>query len=465
MPELLQQIFSDVWSIALAIFLLGCSVFVHELGHFLAARRRGLKVDRFSIGFGPKIFGWTRGGVEYRVSWIPLGGYVALPQLADMSGIEGPVSDEAKAAPTAPMSYSSKMIVLVMGATFNVLFAFALASVLWAITLPVGAEETSTRIGYISPTVRLPDGRVVPSPALEAGLQIGDTVKEIDGERVADWSDLVQTVLMGGHRSEDGRREATFLIERNGKLMEMVIHPELAGSEGVRRIGIAAYYDLLVGEPPENAALVSLGLKPGDTLVAVNGQQVVNHQTLFDILEARRTEALSFSVSRDGKILNLPVPPRANQKENADLARGFTSLETMVRVNPFAQIANIVRKTFQTLASLLNPGSDVGLSKMSGPVGIIDIFHQVARTNNFRAVLWLVILVNVNLAVMNLLPIPVLDGGHMLFATIGKIRGRNLPANFLAAAQSLFVLLLFSTIIYVSFFYFRRIVRRNSDPT
>jgi regulator of sigma E protease len=114
--------------------------------------------------------------------------------------------------------------------------------------------------------------------------------------------------------------------------------------------------------------------------------------------------------------------------------------------------------TFRTLGSLINPQSDIGLSKVAGPVGIVRIFHSAAEAG-IRAVLMFTILVNINLAIFNLLPIPVLDGGQMLFATIARLRGRALPANFIMATQSTFILLLFSMIIYVSFFDVRRVVR------
>jgi len=119
--------------------------------------------------------------------------------------------------------------------------------------------------------------------------------------------------------------------------------------------------------------------------------------------------------------------------------------------------------TFRTLGSLINPQSDIGLSKLSGPVGIVRVFHLAAQAD-LRLVLWFTILVNINLAIFNLLPIPVLDGGHMLFATLGKLRGRALPPNFVMTTQSLFMVLLFSMIIYVSFFDVRRLVRDNSAP-
>ena len=124
----LGELATSVRGIVLLALFFGGSIFVHELGHFLAARKRGLKIERFSIGFGPRLFGWTgKDGVDYRVSIIPLGGYVALPQLADMEGIEGASSEEAEKLPK--ISYADKMIVSVMGAVFNVIFAFVLALV------------------------------------------------------------------------------------------------------------------------------------------------------------------------------------------------------------------------------------------------------------------------------------------------------------------------------------------------
>ncbi len=114
--------------------------------------------------------------------------------------------------------------------------------------------------------------------------------------------------------------------------------------------------------------------------------------------------------------------------------------------------------TIRTLSSLINPQSDIGISKLSGPVGIIRVFHLAAQAD-IRLVLWFTILVNINLAIFNLLPIPVLDGGHMMFATIGKLRGRALPTNFILTTQSVFMVLLFSMILYVTVFDVRRIVR------
>ena len=174
--DFLHTLLSNIWSIFLVVLFFGGSIFVHELGHFLAARRRGVHVERFSIGFGPKIFSWRgKDGVEYRISWLPLGGYVALPQLADLRGIEGDSEVELEKLP--PITYSTKMIVFAAGAAFNVIFAFALASIIWFIGQPMSSEMATTRIGYVSATLDLSDGSKTPSPASQAGSRISAAIK------------------------------------------------------------------------------------------------------------------------------------------------------------------------------------------------------------------------------------------------------------------------------------------------
>jgi regulator of sigma E protease len=243
--DLFHSIISNLGSIALVVFFFGGSIFVHELGHFWAARRRGVHVERFSIGFGPKIVSWRgQDGVEYRLSWLPIGGYVALPQLADMGVIEGENTTDTKALP--PISYSTKIIVFAAGAAMNLVFALVLASVIWLIGEPLSSDMATTRIGYVSPTIELSDGTKVPSPASQAGLQIGDAVRAIDGVRVTDWSSLMQTLITSSGRDEYDQPMAVFTIERGGRELEIVLFPRLAGDEKYRRVGISPGYELIV---------------------------------------------------------------------------------------------------------------------------------------------------------------------------------------------------------------------------
>ncbi|GAB5558902.1 MAG: sigma E protease regulator RseP [Synoicihabitans sp.] len=460
--DLLPALFSNIWTIFLVVLFFGGSIFVHELGHFLAARRRGVHVSRFSIGFGPKMFGWTgKDGVEYRVSWLPLGGYVALPQLADMPAIEGEEDSETASLP--PVSYSTRMLVFVAGATFNLIFAFLLATVIWLVGQPTTSDQATTRIGYVVDELTTASGETVTSPAREAGLQIGDTIREIDGSRIDDWQDLLQTLVTSAGRTEDGRRYNVFTIERDGELREITIYPQLAGDEEIRKVGIIAAYELIVHEVAEDSDGARLGLQPGDRLIAMDDTRILNIQTYADHLGANKDREIVMHIERGEEQVALTLPARPDVEQPAELGLGLTTDSKLVYPTPFKQFGDHVGMTFRTLGSLINPQSDIGISKLSGPVGIIRVFHMAAQAD-IRLVLWFTILVNINLAIFNLLPIPVLDGGHMLFATIGKLRGRALPTNFIMTTQSVFMMMLLTMILYVSFFDVKRIIRDDSPP-
>ena len=460
--EIFSNLFGNLWSVFTIVLFFGGSIFVHELGHFLAARRRGVKVSRFSIGMGPAI--WSRvgkDGVEYRLAWIPIGGYVLLPQLADMPAIEGEAPDTG---PLPPVSYTSKIIVFAAGAFFNVLFAFVLASILWLIGQPTSEELATTRIGYIAKTINLGDGTAVTSPAVEAGLQTGDIIRALDGTKVADWPQLLQTLVTSAGMAEDGRRKTIFSIERNGQLKDISVYPQLSGEDRVRKVGILAAYTPIVATVPEKSLAKTIGLEVGDQLKALNGAPLLNLLTLLDVLQAKGPESFTLTVQRGDRSLDLVVPAERPKDTTGLLGAGYRTNFGLVHTNPFAQLSTQVSMTFRVLWSLIEPHSDIGFNKLSGPVGIGKIYWDAAQAG-IRYVLWIAILVNVNLAIFNLLPIPVLDGGHMLFATIGKIRGKALPGNFISAAQSVFIVLLFGMILYVSVFDVRRIMRDSRADT
>ncbi|HKB88984.1 MAG TPA: RIP metalloprotease RseP, partial [Opitutaceae bacterium] len=442
--DLFQTLLSNIWAVFLVILFFGGSIFVHELGHFLAARRRGVHVDRFSIGFGPKIVSWVRNGVEYRLSWLPLGGYVALPQLADLRGIEGDATTDVEKLP--PVSYTTKLIVFVAGAAFNVLFAFLLACIIWVVGTPTNEEMASTRIGYISSTFEMPDGSKVTSPAAEAGLKIGDVLVAIDGRKVHDWMEVREQLQIGSGRSTDGKREVVFSIERDGKPMQITAYPILMGDEKIRRVGIDAGYQASVYQVEPGSLGEKSGFKAGDKLSEVDGIPLLNLFTLYDHLKGSAARPVEIKVLRESKPLTLTIPARPEAKDPTELGIRYSMGNTLIHPQPLAQLADQAAMTFRVIGSLLSPHSDIGLSKLSGPVGIARLFHTAAQLD-FRFALGLAILLNVNLAIFNLLPIPVLDGGQIVFATISRLRRRTLPLNFIAATQSVFMVLLFSLIL------------------
>jgi regulator of sigma E protease len=488
----------DIAFLFVALFALGFTIFIHELGHFLAARKRGLIITRFSIGFGPKLFGWNRNGVDYRLSAIPFGGYVALPQLSDMGRIEGNEHREKSEELTNPenahkawddyededsenlpkepipkISYSDKMIVSVMGAVFNVLLAFALSSILWFFGYDVTDAQLTTKIGYVAESVErwnplVEEGEEVTSPAKKAGLIPGDEILAVDGSPVDNFMDIQNRIITGKQQTAQGRRLLNLTILRNGQERKVEVYPEVWGKEEIRVIGIGPKETFFIGELTPGMPAEKAGLQVGDQPVAINGEKIHSFAQLVSMLDqADLNQTLALTVKKGGergteRIFNL-LP-----EEKEILVSGIPSIRRLIGFrpdfkiittypNPLTLIYSRVKDMYLTLSGLVSPASDVKLRNMSGPVGIVNHLSMFAKIG-FKKLLWFVVFINVNLAILNLLPIPVLDGGHMLFATIEKLRGQPLPLAFLEKAQILFVALLFSFMLYVTFFDVQRIL-------
>jgi regulator of sigma E protease len=457
--DLLHTLLSNTWSIFLIIFFFGGSIFVHELGHYLAARRRGVHVEVFSIGMGPPMVSWTAAdGTRYQIAWFPLGGFVLLPQIADLGSLEG--ESKVDAAKLPPVTYTTKLLVFVAGAAFNVLFAFVLACIIWVAGQPENIESVSTTIGYVAKTLDLPDGTKVASPALVGGLHVGDVVRAIDGHPIADWDELNDTLVMGSGHDVNGSRTTVFTIDRAGKPMQVTLHPMLSGDEKFRRVGIQPGYELNVHSVEAGSAAARAGLAAGDRVESINGTPVINLAALGDELAAMPARESRLGILRDGKPAAVVIPAGVGIAQLGDIE--FSMGYRVTHPSPFAQIRVPFVMTIRTVWGLINPRSDIGLSKVSGPLGIVHNFHMAAEAG-LRTVLRLTILINVNLAILNLLPIPVLDGGQIVFATIGRLRGRSLPVNFVVTTQSIFVVLLFSLVVYISIFDVRRWSRDNRD--
>ena len=452
----------NIFYIALAFFALGFSIFIHELGHFIAAKKRGLKADRFSIGFGPRLFGWHRNGTDFRLSLIPLGGYVSLPQLADMGRLEGGEGDEGEKLP--PISYADKVIVAVMGAVFNMIFAFALSLVLWG----VGREVIkSTTIGYVAEQVVNADQEVVPGPAYAAGIRKGDEIISIDGDKIRDWWHFQNNLVTGVGREKDGaeRPMVELGVLRDGELMEFTVYPELQkiATDEMRYIGVAPETDEnsapIVMRLEEGMPAVEAGLEPLDRLIKLDGQDIVSGAFLSMYLAKNGDNTIQVTIDRDDEELVIPIKPKIKPGEDSPrfgFAYDFDYKTEIDHVNPAEQIVIFAATMKRTLYALVHKDSNVAVKNMSGPAGIVHGLTRMAEIG-FIDLLWMLALINVNLAIFNLLPIPVLDGGHILFATISKVIGRPLPRRLMENVQGAFMVLLLGFVIYVSFFDINRI--------
>ena len=489
---------SDFAFILVALFALGFTIFIHELGHFLAARQRGLIITRFSIGFGPKLFGWVKDGVEYRISMFPFGGYVALPQLADMGRLEGEnensdnprlaalkedIDDDEKDGDKEDgkndgklpkISYADKMVVSVMGAVFNILLAFVLSCILWFFGYERTDGELTTKIGYISDTVErwnpiVEKGEKVTSPAKKAGLILGDQILAVDGSPVEDFMDIQSRIVTGKlvTNEEKSRRLTRLSILRGEENMEVEVFPEIFSNEEIRTIGIGPKQTFFIKELQPDMPAIKAGLQAGDQILSVDGIKIFSFIHLVDYLsDLEDGQEIALTVRKGGEsgleqTYNLlPIEKEIRQGNTMSKRKliGFTpAFKTITTYpNPLILISSRIKDMYHTLTGLVSVQSDVKLRNMSGPVGIVDNLSYFASIG-FKKLLWFIVFINVNLAILNLLPIPVLDGGHMVFATIEKIRGKPLPIAFLERSQMIFVVLLFSFMLYVTVFDFQRL--------
>lgn len=446
----------NFWYIFIALFCLGFSIFIHELGHFIAAKKRGLIADRFSIGFGPRICGWNWKGTDFRISLLPLGGYVSLPQLADMGRLEGGDKEED---PLPPISYTDKMIVAVMGAVFNIILAFFISLVLWYVGRDI---IKSTQVDIVAEEIVNSDEQVVPGPAFVAGIQVGDEIQRIDGQQVGDWMQLMNAVMTSTGRSADGRPQVEIEFLRNGETQSAIAYPELISSEAIRALGLQPDSNLVVTQVQRDMPAAAAGMKIGDIPIALNGEAIESSAFLQLFLKNHQGGSVDVTVLRDGEEITLPIEPViAKGEDRLRFGFGYYYDAKKVRVhrNPVEQLGIMANTMRMTLYALVHKGSDVKVRNMSGPVGIVDGLSTMARYG-WVDLIWFLALINVNLALFNLLPIPVLDGGHMMFATISKVSGRKLPRKLMENVQGAFVLLLLGFVVYVSFFDVSRITER-----
>ncbi|NBD38613.1 MAG: RIP metalloprotease RseP [Verrucomicrobia bacterium] len=462
---MLLRILSDPFAILLVVLFFGASIFVHEWGHYLAARWRGLRIERFSIGFGPKLFGWKdKRGVDWRVSLFPLGGYVALPQMADMRGIEG--ENEAPREALPRLSYTDKMTVAGAGALFNILFALLLGTVLWVTGLPVSAQSESTTIGYTVDSMTDAEGMERQGPAVRAGLQPGDVIVAVDGEEVSDWEDIVYAVTTGTGRSSNGNPKTELTIRRDGERREVTLFPVLDEHEGIRRIGIAPANPLKVGAVMEHSPAEDAGLQAGDRILAANGEPLYHTSALSELIRENPDSALKLAVQRGEEKRSVSVQPEeVVYTEGGDktpmIGVRWEQVTSLRHIDPFTQVADAFTLTLNVLGALVHPRSDIGISNLSGPVGIGYTLYVISQIGILE-VLSIVVLINVNLAILNLLPIPVLDGGHMAFATVERLRGRPVSPRIIASAQGAFMLFFLAVFVYVTFFDVGRVARNES---
>ena len=418
-------------------FLIGLAtlIFVHELGHFLIARKCGVTVEKFSIGFGPKIIGFTSGGTEYLIAAIPLGGYVKMK--GEDPGEELPDTQGSFSA----ASVYQRLAIAFGGPLFNILFALTI----YVCVYMVGIPTSGTDIGKVHDN----------SPALAAGLQTGDRIIEVDGEKVLYWSQLLKIV----HNAPGKKME--FVIERDSKTFFTIpITPnakEVANlfgdKESVGLIGIEMLQRRISiikeGSPADKA-----GFKVGDDIITIDDIEIRAGSDLKTAANKPGQE-LTFNVLRDGQQQIVKVTPELKTRidlKGKDVAYGYigfgiSGVMVTEQYSFLGAIGRGLEETWEwtyvigTSIKKLITGS-ISAKNIGGPIQIFQAYGDHAEQGLMDFIL-LTALLSINLGLLNLLPIPVLDGGHILFFLIEIVKGKPISeSNRERAAQvGLFMLL------------------------
>jgi regulator of sigma E protease len=415
-------------TIGALIVVLGVLIFVHELGHFIAAKAVDIAVLRFSLGFGPLTpLRFRRGETEYCVSWVPLGGYVKMAGLED-EGAAGALEGPREEAPVPPeRTFDAKplwarIVVISAGVVMNVLFAVAVHA---GLALGYGvARESTPVVGEISAVALPPGARSL------AGLRPGDRIVRINGDSITGWADLIDKVTTGPG--------AALRFEVAGRAEPLAVDIPVRDQEGRAKLAeaLVLWHEPVVGDVVPGHPAAAAGLQRGDRILRINGDTVRAWERLVAVLESSAGEHLRFEVQRGASVVPLTITP-----ESVAVARDSGRVRTvgkigagrnvpLVRYGPIGALGMGARMAAEdvvrvvTTLKLLVTGQ-VSPKTLGGPILIGQISGEAARLGA-AVFLGFMALMSVNLAVLNILPIPVLDGGHLLFLLVEGVRRRPL---------------------------------------
>lgn len=428
------------------VVAIGVLVIIHEFGHFWVARRVGIKVLRFSVGFGRPL--WSRvgrDGTEYAIAGIPLGGYVKM-----LDEREGEVKEEQKRQAFNRKPIWARNLVVVAGPLFNFLFAIL---AYWAIFV-IGSTELRPVIGKVI------DG----TPAAMAGFQRGDQVQAIGGEATSSWDDVLMELLDKGVgsgqlavqvKTENGREVIRYLnLQKIGPIGK---NPDVLATLGVRpwlpRI------EPKVSQVLPDSAAAAAGIEAGTTIVSVNGHHIDTWQDLVRYVQARPGEKTTFTIDKGGQPRQVAVTLGSQKADNGTMigVLGVTpvvpkedieSLSHTVKYGPIQAIGHSLHQTWEASSLTVKMlwrmiVGEASMKNLSGPINIAQ-YAGVSASLGVTPFLKFLAIVSISLGVLNLLPVPVLDGGHLLYNSIEWVQGRPLSDRAQGIGQQIGLVLLVS---------------------
>lgn len=394
--------------------VLGIMILVHEFGHYAAAKLFGVRVDVFSIGFGKRLIGFRRGDTDYRISALPLGGYVK------MSG-ENPL-EARSGAPEEFMSHPrwQRFFIAIAGPAMNILLAVGLLTGVYMVHYehPAYLDQPAV-IGWVLDN----------SPAAKADIKAGDRIVRIDGVQNPTWEDVLLKVVI------DTNQPLDVAVQRDSQILEKQVRPERVPNEPeqYRTIGWVQDEPITVTQLDPNMPAAKAGIRVGDQIVGINGTPVRSLFSVIHYLQQAGDKPVEISAIRGGEELKFQTRPIMTEENGQKRYRlGFQSEPVHVDKLPFAQALNRSieenKKYSVLIVELVQKmlRRETSIKQMEGPIGIARASGQAVRQPGWTPLLSLMAGISLNLGIFNLLPIPILDGGMILMLIIESIIRRDI---------------------------------------
>ena len=401
-------------SVAAVAVVLGFMILIHEFGHFAVAKLLGVRVEQFAIGFGKRLIGFRKGDTDYRINLLPLGGYVK------MSG-ENPM-DERTGDPAEFMSHSRfhRFLIAIAGPTMNILLAIFLLTTVYMVhyEYPVFLDKPAVIQGVKHD-----------SAAAQAGLQPGDRIVKVDNIENPTWEQLQPRVWLSAHQP------LTVTVQRGTQVFQKTIVPQAVTTSEVGSAGWYPEEPVVVGRVETDTPAAKAGIKEGDRIVALDGQNLPSIESMIERLQETKDKPVDLTVIRGAETLSFNLKPALSKTEDPKEQRyrlGFLNKsETKVTTLPFAQALSLSleqNKKYSLLilelAKKLVQGK-VSPRMVSGPIGIAQDAGYAAQQKGWTPLMELTAGISLNLGIFNLLPIPILDGGVILFLLIEGLMRRD----------------------------------------
>ncbi len=398
------------------IVVLGVMILVHEFGHYAAAKLLGVRVEQFAIGFGKRLIGFRRGGTDYRINALPLGGYVKMAGESPLEGRTG-APDEFQSHPRW-----HRFLIALAGPFMNMVLAVGLLTGVYMMHYahPAYLDQPAV-VGYVVPD----------SPAAKAGIHEGDRIVRIDKDQNPTWEDVgLKLALSSGH-------PVNLAVQRGNDILDVNVtpgaeNPPSSRSDIFSDVGLVHDSPITVTQVERGMPAAEAGMKSGDVVVAINGRPLHNIEALFDYLKVNQGKPAAVTILRDGQQFNLDITPAFKEKENRyRLGFGFTEPMRSAKLSfprAFAQSVETNKKYSVLIVELVQKmvQRKVSMKQVVGPIGIGAAAGQAARQPGWTPLMELSAMISLNLGIFNLLPIPILDGGLILLLFVEGIMRRDI---------------------------------------